>query len=143
MLKKTITYTDYNDQQITEDLYFNLTKLELMELESSKDGKLSETLVGIAERNETHEIISMVKDLILMSYGIKSEDGKRFIKNEKLREEFSQSEAFSELFMEICTDANGTMDFITNIMPASIRDDIINNKELQKKIHEATAAAPK
>lgn len=120
MLKKTITYTDYNDQERTEDFYFNLNKAELAELELSVSGGLSEMIKKIIAEENTPEIMKMFKKLLLMSYGEKSEDGRRFIKSEELTEAFTQTEAYSQLFFELGSNAEEAANFINGIIPKDI-----------------------
>ena len=120
MLKKTITYTDYNGQERTEDFYFNLNKAELMEMEMSTAGGLAENIQKIVSVQDAPAIIKIFKDLVLRAYGEKSADGKRFIKNDELREAFSQTEAYSELFMQLATDADEAAKFINGIVPSDI-----------------------
>lgn len=120
MLKKTITYTDYNGAERTEDFYFNLTKAELMEMEMSTTGGLAEMIQRIVAAQDAPAIIKIFKELVLNAYGQKSPDGKRFIKNETLKEEFSQTEAYSQLFMELAMDADAAAKFISGIIPKDI-----------------------
>lgn len=124
MLKKTITYTDYNGQERVEVFHFNLNSVELTEMELSNDGGYSEKLKEIVDANDGPGIIKVFKELILKSYGEKSEDGKRFIKSEKLSEAFSQTEAYSELFMELATDADAGTAFVNGIIPANLESKI-------------------
>lgn len=120
MLTKTITYVDYNGNKRVEDFYFNLSKAEIMEMEMSTSGGMAEMLKNIIASQDMPSIIKNFKDLVLRSYGQKSPDGKRFIKNETLREEFSQTEAYSQLFMELATDAEAAAEFVNGIMPADM-----------------------
>ena len=117
MLKKTITYTDYNGVERTEDFYFNLSKAELAEMELSVDGGMSKMIENISKTNDVPSVVKFFKEIILKSYGEKSEDGKRFKKSEKLSEGFSQTEAYSEMFMEFFTDTESAISFINNIIP--------------------------
>lgn len=117
MLKKTITYTDYNGVERKEDHYFNLTKAEIMEMEMSTTGGLSEMINRIVAAQDAPSIIKVFKDLILKAYGVKSPDGKRFIKSKEISEEFAQTEAYSELFMELATDSDAASNFINGIVP--------------------------
>ena len=120
MLKKTITYVDYNDVERTEDYYFNLSKAELMEMELSIAGGLSETRDKIIKTKDTPSLVKIFKELVLKAYGVKSPDGKRFIKSDELREEFSQTEAYSQLFMELATNAEAAAAFVNGIIPADL-----------------------
>ena len=117
MLKKTITYTDFNGMERSEDFYFNLTKAEVMEMEMSTVGGLSEMIQRIIAAQDTPSIIKVFKDLVLKSYGEKSADGKRFIKTPEITEAFSQTEAYSVLFMELATDADSAAAFVNGIIP--------------------------
>ena len=129
MLKKTITYTDYNDMERTEDFYFNLTKAEIMEMEMGTSGGMAEMIQRIVSAKDAPAIIKIFKDLVLKAYGVKSPDGKRFIKNDELKEEFAQTEAYSQLFMELATDAKLAADFVNGIMPA----DIVKQADIAKQ----------
>lgn len=126
MLKKTITYVDYNGQERKEDFYFNLTKAELMEMEAGTAGGWSEMMKGIIAAQDTPTLIAIFKDLILKAYGEKSADGKRFMKvanGVKLAEAFSQTEAYSELFMELATNADAASNFVMGIIPAELAEE--------------------
>lgn len=120
MLKKTIEYTDYNDVKRKEDFYFNFTKAEIMEMELSTTGGLAEMIQKIIDTQDTPQIIKLFKDLVLKAYGEKSADGKRFIKNDDIRDGFAQTEAYSELFMELATDANAAASFVNTIVPKDL-----------------------
>lgn len=120
MLKKTIKYQDYNGTERTEDHYFNLSKAEIMEMEMSTAGGLSEMIQNVVKAQDAPSIIKIFKDLILKSYGEKSPDGKRFIKSEELSTAFSQTEAYSQLFMELATDADEAAAFVNGIIPKDI-----------------------
>lgn len=118
MLKKTITYTDYNDTERTEDFYFNLNKAELTEMELSTNGGLAEMITKVVNAQDGPEIIKIFKDVVLKAYGVKSPDGRRFIKNDEVRDAFAQTEAYSVLFMELATNADAAAEFVNGIMPA-------------------------
>jgi hypothetical protein len=120
MLKKTIKYTDYNGVERTEDFYFNLSKAELTEMEMSVQGGFAEKINRIVAAEDAPSIIETFKDLILKSYGEKSEDGKRFIKSKELSEIFAQTEAYSELFMELATDSEAAAAFVNGIVPVNM-----------------------
>lgn len=122
MLKKSIKYTDYNGVERDEIFYFNLSKAEIVEMELSAKGGLSEQLKAIIASDDEQKIIETFKKIILKAYGVKSEDGKRFIKSKELQEEFSQTEAYSELFMELSTQTEAAAEFINGIVPVEARD---------------------
>lgn len=120
MLKKTITYTDYNGETRKEDFYFNMTRAEVTEMELSIEGGLSDMIKRVTEAKDVPSIIKIFKDLVLRAYGQKSPDGKRFIKSKELSEEFSQTEAYSDLFMELATNSTAAAAFVNGIMPQNI-----------------------
>jgi hypothetical protein len=120
MIKETVTYTDYNGIERTDDFYFNLTKAEVMELEMSTTGGLAEMIQRIVAAKDQPAIIKVFKDLIIKAYGVKSPDGKRFIKNQEVVDEFVQTEAFSEIFMKLATDADAAAKFVNGIVPADL-----------------------
>ena len=112
-----MTYTDYNGEKRTEDFYFNMNRAEVTEMELSIDGGLSAMIQRVTEAKDVPTIIQIFKDLVLRSYGKKSPDGRRFIKSKELSEEFSQTEAYSDLFMELATDSAKAAAFVNGIMP--------------------------
>lgn len=117
MIAKTITYTDYNGLERTETFYFNLTEAEALEWEMTAVGGLSEYVKKIVDANDIPSIIRIFKDVVLKAYGEKSADGRRFIKNDEVRDAFAQTEAYSKLFMELATDAEKAAEFVNGITP--------------------------
>ena len=117
MLKKTITYNDYNGGTLTEDFYFNLNEAEVTEMELSTAGGLAEMINRLVAAQDQPAIIKIFKELILKAYGEKSPDGKRFIKSEELSTAFSQTEAYSVLFMELARNADAAAKFVNGIVP--------------------------
>lgn len=126
MLKKTIKYTDYNGVDRTETFYFNLSRGELIELELSVNGGFTEMLDKIIQSQDAPEIMKWFKKIIMMSYGVKSDDGKRFIKSDELSEAFVQTEAYSNLLMSFMEDASTAAEFVNGIMPTSIEAAPVN-----------------
>ena len=124
MLKKTITYTDFDGNEKTKDCYFNLSKGELLEMELSSSGGLLNTINAIVEAGDNASLFAKFKNIVLKSYGVKSPDGERFIKSKEISEAFEQSNAYSELMMEICTDSDAASAFINGIMPADQRQPV-------------------
>lgn len=120
MYKKPITYTDYDGNERTEDFYFNLTKAEIMEWEFSQVGGLKAQIERIIASQSVPEIAALFKEIITKAYGVKDPTGKRFIKNQEVLDEFIQSEAYSELYMELATDADSATKFINAIIPKNI-----------------------
>ncbi len=117
MLKLTRTYTDFNGVTRTEDFYFNLTEAEIAEMELSIDGGLGEMINRIVAAKDGRQIITLFKDIILRAYGEKSPDGRRFEKTQEIRDRFSQMQVFSDLFMELATDADAAANFVNAIIP--------------------------
>lgn len=137
MITETIKYTDYNGAEREEKFLFNLSKAELMEMQLTTNGGLAETITNIIETQDTASLIKIFKDLILKAYGEKSVDGKRFIKIDKdgtpLSLGFSQTEAYSQLFMKLATDADAAAKFIQGIIPNDID---ISNVELPENLKQ-------
>lgn len=122
MLKKTITYTDFDGNERTEDFYFNLSKSELILLETTTPGGYVTMLQRIIDSKDNIELMNVFTDLIKKSYGVKSEDGKRFIKNEQVLDDFLSSAAFDEMFTEFFTTENAAAEFAQGIIPKNLAD---------------------
>lgn len=129
MLKKTIAYVDYDGNDREEDFYFNLSKAELTELQLSTSGGLQKMIENIIKTKDIPRIIEIFKKIIMASYGIKSPDGRRFIKSKEITDEFVQTEAYSILFMELSTDADAAANFIAGVIPADLKKEF---EEAQK-----------
>ena len=119
MLKKTITYFDYDGNERTEDHWFNLSKAECMEMELSTNGGMENFIKRIISEKDNEKIVKIFKDIILKAYGVKSDDGKYFRKSPQISADFASTEAYSVLFMELATDADAAAKFITAVLPAS------------------------
>ena len=122
MVVKKIKYTDFNGVEREEEFMFNLTEAEITEMELMTDGGLSDSIKKIVSAQNTPEIIKTFKMLLLKSYGEKSADGRRFIKSEELTEAFTQTNAYSQFFMELATDDKAAIAFINGIIPDSMRE---------------------
>lgn len=120
MFKITKTYTDYNGNERTEDFFFNLTKAECMEMNLSTAGGLDAYLQKIVDTKDVPALIKQFKDLVLMAYGEKSADGRRFMKDDEIRRGFAETEAYSMIFMDLATDANAAVAFINGIIPQDL-----------------------
>lgn len=119
MLKKTITYTDYNGVERKQDFYFNLTKAEIMKIEMSVPGGLAEKIRRIVDAQDQPAIIEVFEDLIGKSYGVKTPEG-GFKKKPEYLEDFMATPAYDELFMELATDADAAAKFVNGIIPAGL-----------------------
>ena len=124
MIKKTVTYTDYNEVERTENFYFNLSKAEVMEMEMSTEGGMAESIQKIVDAKDAPAIIRVFKDLVLKAYGVKSDDGRRFMKTKpdgtRYADDFKETEAYSQIFMELATDADAAAKVINGIVPADL-----------------------
>ena len=127
MVVKKIKYTDFNGVEREEEFMFNLTEAEITEMELTTDGGLSESIKKIISAQNTPQIIETFKMLLLKSYGEKSADGRRFIKSEELTEAFTQTNAYSQFFMELATDDKAAIAFINGIIPDSMRERVAEN----------------
>ena len=120
MLKKTLTYVDYNGMERTEDFYFNLSKAEVAEMELSVEGGFSKMLEEIVASKDNVRIVNLFKQMVLKAYGEKSADGRRFVKSEEISKAFSETEAYSEIFMELALNTDAAAAFVNGIMPANL-----------------------
>lgn len=120
MLKKTVSYVDYNGVERTEDFYFNLSRAEVAEMELSVEGGFSKMLEDVVKSKDNVKIVNIFKQMVLKAYGEKSADGRRFVKSEEIAQAFAQTEAYSEIFMELALDSNAAAAFVNGIMPANL-----------------------
>lgn len=120
MLKKTVKYVDYNGVERTEDFYFNMTKAEVAEMEMSVEGGFSKMLEELVASKDNVRIVQLFKEMVLKSYGEKSPDGRRFVKSKEISEAFAQTEAYSEIFMELALNEKAAAAFVNGIMPANL-----------------------
>lgn len=132
MLKKTMTYKTFDGDEITEDFYFHLSKADIAEMDlTSENGGLVEHLETIVESKDGRQIMAAFKMILRASIGRRSEDGKRFIKSDEIADEFMQTNAYNDLFMQFVTDANAAADFIVGVLPDDLNVDPGKLKELQ------------
>lgn len=129
MLKKLIKYTDYDGRERSENFYFYMSKAELMEMELSTVGGMQNLIQLIIDKQDIPKIMEAFKTIILKAYGEKSPDGRRFIKSKELSEAFSQTEAYSNLYMELVTNADAAAVFINGIVP----EDVANAVESRRR----------
>lgn len=141
MYKKTMTYTDFNGNERTEDFYFNFTKAELAEMELSLEGGLSKYFEKIVAAKDQLEIVKFFKEIVLKSYGEKSSDGKRFVKYDNngvaLSKAFSETQAYSDLYMELATNADLASKFFMAIIPSDLANSVSDNGVAPKSVTES------
>ncbi len=101
MLHKKVTYTNYNGEVVNEDVYFNLTSMELVKMEAKYEMSIPDKIKEVTDTKDYEGIIALFEDLLLTAYGVKSEDGRRFIKDEQATKEFGDSIAYAEIFEQI------------------------------------------
>lgn len=139
MIKETRTYVDYDGVERTEDFYFALSKAELAEMELSTDGGFEKLIDKIVKSKDNKKIVETFKDILLRSYGEKSDDGRRFIKSAELSKEFSETPVYSDMFIELATDEDKASKFINGIMPKDIKDQL-DEAEHKKALREVANA---
>lgn len=124
MYTTSIEYEDYDGNKRTKEASFHLNKAELLELQVSWDGGLERVLRKIIEEHDQKRMIEMIKMIILKAYGEKSIDGNRFVKSPEITDAFTQTEAYSELFMRLATDDKAAADFVNGILPKDLVNDV-------------------
>jgi hypothetical protein len=132
MFKRDVTYEDFDGEEVTETFYFNLSKRELIQLEVEYKEGLRDALQRIVKSNDNKTLVAEFQKIVLLAYGIKSDDGRRFIKNDTIREEFSQTAAYDSLFMELAMDDTAAAAFINGIVP----------KDLAQEVEKVTDSLP-
>ena len=120
MLKKTVTYEDFNEVERTEDFYFHFTEAELTDMNLDENGGLAEKLQKIIDSKDVKQIKDYFKWIVLKAYGEKSDDGRRFMKSEEISKAFEQTQAYSDIWMELATDEKAASDFVNGIMPKKL-----------------------
>ena len=136
MIKETIEFVDYNGLKRKEDHYFNLSKAELLKMEMSTKGGYGDMVQSLIDAQDMPAVYAIFEELVLKAYGVKSADGREFIKNDEVRNKFVQSQAYSELIMKLAMDANAAGKFVNGLMPA----DLV--AQLQKEQAAGTVAIP-
>ena len=124
MIKKTITYVDFNDVQRTETFYFNYSQAELLEMEMSVDGGFVERVKRIIDAKDAPSLVKLWKKFVIDAYGVKSDDGRRFIKNDDVRAAFVECPAYSAIFMELATDDVAGAEFVKGVVPANMANEV-------------------
>lgn len=134
MLKKTITYKDFDDNEVVEEHFFHLSKADVIEMNFSKKGGFGAWFEAMTASDDQDQIFQEIKKLVTKSYGVKSPDGKRFIRNQEVREAFLETEAFSELLTALCTDEDASAAFINGVFPAGLEEDLAKIAAKQNKV---------
>lgn len=146
MLRRPITYTDFEGEEVTEDFYFNLTKAEVLRLEVTTKGGFLKNLRRAIDENNTGRIFEIIERMILESYGEKSEDGRKFLKTEEIRNDFAHSEAYSELLMELTAGENAekvAADFLNAVIPDMSENEPQDHKSKTKPANIAEVPTSK
>lgn len=125
MIKRTITYVDYDGNERTEDFYFNLNRAELSEMQLTVVGGFEKLAEYIKQKQDIPKAVNVFKELLLKSYGEKSADGRRFMKSPEIVKNFEETEAYSILFMELATNENSAKEFMAGVVPADMREDML------------------
>lgn len=124
MIRKDITFTNFNNEEVTKTCFFNLSKADLIRMEVEVPGGFGEYLTRIAKAEDNQAIMAVVEKIILASYGVKSEDGMRFIKSQAILDDFAQTNAYSELLIGLCSDEDELAAFVSGIIPHNLKGDI-------------------
>lgn len=140
MLKKSITYVDYNGDSRTEDFYFNLSNAELIELEAEYTGGFSEYLERLISDRDSKKIFEVIKNLVTRSYGEKSDDGRRFVKSKETAEAFAQTEAYSVLLMELMSGEDAIVAFLTGLIPSELRAKVVEDPKFKAEMKKLKSA---
>lgn len=144
MLKRTIKYEDYNGEQREENFFFSLNKAELLRMNMSKRGGMATYLQNLADEKDPEKLTKIFEEMILTAYGVKSDDGTRFVKSPEVVADFKNSAAYSELFYELATDTDKFIDFVIGIVPADMANEIRKNGGIEAAKKQAIALdAPK
>lgn len=131
MLKKQITYMDLDNNPVTEDFYFNLTKVEITEFQWSRPGGLTSVIEEIIKAEDTSAVLKLFREICSISVGKRSDDGRRFIKNDDIRNDFLQSDAYSELFMEMIQNPGEMAKFLAGMVPADAAAEMQKSPQFQ------------
>lgn len=136
-----MTYEDFDGNERTEELYFNLTEQEVTEYQLSHNGGITTLINRIIQAQDWKSMVEYWKEFILMCYGVKSDDGRRFVKNDAVREEFASTNAFSDLFMLLSTDDNEAAKFVNNVLPKKMRERLSGMEGELKDIRSASSSS--
>ena len=126
MIKKTVTYKDLNGKERTETFHFHYFESEIMDMEMSEEGGLAERIQRIIDANDRPSLLKVIKKFVIDAYGVKSEDGRRFIKNQEVKDAFVQCPAYSKIYMELLTDDELAAAFVNGVIPEDMKETFAN-----------------
>lgn len=136
MLKKTVKYVDFDDMEREDDLYFNIDEAEIVDWVTEEDGDIISLIVELTKATNPLQVIPKVKEIILRAYGVKSKDGRSFIKSPEVVESFKYSKAFYEVYMEVATSDKTLIEFIDGVLPEKYRPTNLSDEEVEKTLRE-------
>ena len=122
MIKKTVTYTDYNEVERTETFYFHYTEAEILDMEMSEEGSFADRIQRIIDAKDKTALMKLIKKFVIDAYGVKSEDGKRFMKSDELKTAFLECPAYSDIFMDMVTNDEAAAEFVNGVIPSTMKD---------------------
>lgn len=122
MIKKTVTYVDYNGIERTESYYFHYTEAEILDMEMSTEGGFAERIQRIIDAKDQTALMKEIKKFVLDAFGVKSEDGRRFMKSQDIKQAFVESPAYSEIWLELLSDDKMASDFVNGVVPENMND---------------------
>lgn len=122
MIKKTVTYEDYNGEMRTETFYFHFTEAEILDMEMSTEGGFAERIQRIIDAKDQSALMKLIKKFVIDAYGVKSPDGKRFIKNDEVKAAFLECPAYSDIFMDMVTDDKLAAEFVNGVVPKNMKN---------------------
>lgn len=129
MLKKTVTYKDFDDVERTEDFYFNLTEAEITDMNLDENANLAEKIQSIINSKDMKQIKDYFQWIVIKAYGVKSDDGRKFMKSPEIIADFKATQAYSDIWMELAYDADAASEFVNGIMPKNLVAQIEENKD--------------
>lgn len=142
MLKKTVQYEDFNGDMVKEDIYFNLTKAELVEMEINEEGGMAAMLERVAKSKDGKLIMATFKNILLSAYGVKSDDGRKFQKTQEIRDEFASSLAYDAIFFELVTNDESAAEFVNGLAPKNLREDVEKASASKPKLEALPVEKP-
>ncbi len=117
MITKKIKYVDFNGTEREEEFLFNINKTEMYKFAKSVPGGMQKFLTDMVVAKDVFGMADMFQEIVLLAYGIKSDDGKRFMKSEEISRSFAESNAFEAFMDEILSNDNMAEQFIKDLLP--------------------------